>query len=363
MSLSRRQFVGAAAGWAAFAVHGGGGGSAAAQESQPAAGRGGGGPIAIASGNGLDAVAKAVELLRGGADPLDAAVAGVTLVEDDPSDHSVGLGGLPNEDGVVELDASVMHGPSHKAGAVAALQRVRNAAQVAALVMRRTDHVLIVGEGALRFARAHGFKEEELLTDEARRIWLDWKESHSDQDDWLHPEADKEADARLRKLRKAWPPEGPNFTYGTINCLALTASGDLAGTTTTSGLSYKLAGRVGDSPIIGAGLYVDNEVGAAGSTGRGEANLQNCSSFRIVENMRRGMPPEEACFDALRAVAAKAEKRLRDASGVPVFGLSFYALRKDGAFGGAVLRGGGKMAVCDGGAARLVELKALYPAG
>lgn len=362
MSLSRRQFFGAAAGWAAFAVQGGGGGSAAAQESQPAAARGGG-PIAIASGNGLGAVAKAVELMRGGADPLDAAVAGVTLVEDDPSDHSVGRGGLPNKDGVVELDASVMHGPTHKAGAVAALQRVRNAAQVAALVMRRTDHVLLVGEGALRFARAHGFKEEELLTDEARKIWLDWKESHSDQDDWLHPEADTEAGARLEKLRKTWPPEGPNFTYGTINCLTLSANGDLAGTTTTSGLSYKLAGRVGDSPIIGAGLYVDNEVGAAGATGRGEASLQNCSSFRIVENMRRGMSPEEACMDALRAVAAKTEKRLRDASGSPVFGLSFYALRKDGAFGGATMLRKSEMAVCDGGAARVIELKALYPAG
>jgi N4-(beta-N-acetylglucosaminyl)-L-asparaginase len=296
-----------------------------------------------------------MELLREHADPVDAAVAGVSLVEDDPKDHSVGYGGLPNEDGVVELDSCVMHGPTHQAGGVAALQRIRHPSQVAALVMRRTDHVLLVGEGALRFAKAHGFDEEELLTDEARRIWLKWKETHSDKDDWLHPEANEEAARRLRKL-------GLPFTYGTISCLALTAGGDLGGCTTTSGLSYKLPGRVGDSPIIGAGLYVDNGVGACGSTGRGEANLQNCSSFMIVELMRRGMTPTEASLEVLRRVAARTVKRLLDAAGEPNFGLTFYALRKDGVVGGASLRGPGRMAFHDGDRCRLVDVPGLYTA-
>jgi N4-(beta-N-acetylglucosaminyl)-L-asparaginase len=313
------------------------------------------GPIVIASANGVEACNRAMQMLKEGADPVDAVVAGVNLVEDDPNDHSVGLGGLPNEDGVVELDACVMHGLTHRAGGVAALRNVRNASSVAKLVMRRTDHVLLVGEGALRFAKAHGFKEQELLTDGARRIWLKWKESHSDNDDWLHPEADEEARRHLHL-------PGHEFTYGTINCCALTAGGDLGGVTTTSGLSYKIPGRVGDSPIIGAGLYVDNEVGAAGSTGRGEENLQNCSSFMVVEFMRNGMIPEEACLAILKRVAGKCEKRLRDDQGRPRFGLTFYAVRKDGLVGGASMRGDGKMAYHDGTECRRVDIPGLYPA-
>ena len=313
------------------------------------------GPIVIASANGIETCNRAMQLLKEGADPVDAVVAGVNLVEDDPNDHSVGLGGLPNEDGVVELDSCVMHGPTHRAGGVAALRNVRNASSVAKLVMRRTDHVLLVGEGALRFAKVHGFKEQELLTDGARRIWLKWKESHSDNDDWLHPEADEEARRYLHL------PE-PEFTYGTINCCALTADGDLGGVTTTSGLSYKIPGRVGDSPIIGAGLYVDNEVGAAGSTGRGEENLQNCSSFMVVEFMHIGMTPERACLAILKRVADKCEKRLRDDQGRPAFGLSFYAVRKDGLVGGATMRGDGKMAYHDGTECRHIAIPGLYPA-
>jgi len=295
-----------------------------------------------------------MSMLKEGKDPVDAVVAGVNIVEDDPDDHSVGLGGLPNEDGVVELDSCVMHGPTHRAGGVAALQKIRNPSCVAKLVMRRTDHVLLVGEGALRFAKAHGFKEEDLLTDDARRIWLRWKESHSDNDDWLHPEGDDEA-------RRYLHLEGPDFTYGTINCCALNANGDLGGVTTTSGLSYKIPGRVGDSPIIGAGLYVDNEVGAAGSTGRGEENLQNCSSFMVVEFMRNGMTPEEACLAILKRVASKCEQRLRDEQGLPRFGLSFYAVRKDGMVGGATMRGGGRMAYHDGSECRHIKIPGLYP--
>ena len=223
----------------------------------------------VASANGLAAVERAMELLRNGADPLDAAVAGVNIVEDDPEDMSVGLGGLPNEDGVVELDASVMYGPTHSSGAVAAIQNIKNPSRVAKLVMERTNHCLLIGPGALRFALAHGFKEENLLTEKSRKAWLEWKESLSDRDNWLPNRA------------KNIPPEMAKVlsTYGTINCLALDAQGRLAGTTTTSGLSWKIAGRVGDSPIIGAGLYVDNEIGAAGSTGLGEANIMNLGSY------------------------------------------------------------------------------------
>lgn len=354
MGIKRRDFLRAAAGFAAAGL-GGGVAQAMRDEQQASGGTGGGGPLAIASGNGLQAVSRAWDLLQAGADPVDAVVAGVNVVEDDPEDHSVGYGGLPNEDGVVELDSCVMHGPTHKGGAVAALRNVRFPSRVAVLVMRRTDHVLLVGDGALRFARAHGFQEENLLTDEARRIWLKWKETHSDRDDWVRPEAHEESARRLREL-------GCDFTYGTITCLALTAGGDIGGCTTTSGLAYKIPGRVGDSPILGAGLYVDNEIGACGSTGRGEANLLNCSSFHVVELMGRGASPEEACRQVLQGIAKRTEQRLRDAQGNPNYGLSFYALRKDGRFGGATMRGTAPMAVRDGQAARRVDLPGLLSA-
>lgn len=351
MPLSRRRFVQCAAGATAAALLSRNQAIAQEPATRPAGAAKRAGPLVISSANGIPACDKAMELLRQGVDPVDAVVAGINIVESDPSDHSVGYGGLPNEEGVVELDACVMHGPTHKAGAVAALQRIKNPSSVAVLVMRRTDHVLLVGEGALRFARAHGFPEQELLTDEARQIWLRWKESHSDNDDWLHPEADKEAALRLKDIP---------CTTGTISCMALTEAGDIGGCTSTSGLSYKIPGRVGDSPIIGAGLYVDNEVGACGSTGRGEANLQNLSSFMAVEFMRQGRTPEEACLEVLRRVAAKTEKRLRNAAGEPDYGLNLYALRKDGLYGGATMSGRGKMAVHDGQSSRHVDLSRLY---
>ena len=283
------------------------------------------GPIVMASANGVGACNKAIEKLRAGESLVDAVVAGVTLVEDDPKDMSVGYGGLPNEDGEVELDSCVMDGLTHKAGGVASIQNIRNPAQVAALVMRRTDHVLIVGDGARRFAVAHGFEEQDMLTAKARARWLKWKESLSDRDDWL---SEKEADGK----QSARLPRGDEFErhWGTINCCALDANGNLGGVTTTSGLSFKIPGRVGDSPIIGAGLYVDNDAGAAGSTGRGEANLQNLSSFMTVENMRNGMSPQEACLATLKRVADKCESRLRNKQGEPNFGLKMYALAKDG---------------------------------
>jgi N4-(beta-N-acetylglucosaminyl)-L-asparaginase len=354
MNITRREFVQTAAGCAALGLAGGAAavGQAGKQEAEQKVK---GGPAIISSANGVEACKKALALIEQGSDPVDAVVAGVNLVEDDPNDHSVGYGGLPNEDGVVELDSCVMHGPTHKAGAVAALQNIRNPSSVAKLVMRRTDHVLLVGEGALRFAKAHGFKEQELLTDEARRIWLEWKETHSEIDDWLHPEANEEA-ARWQRERAV------EFSYGTISCMALTPAGDLGGCTSTSGLSYKIPGRVGDSPIIGAGLYVDNDVGACGSTGRGEANIQNCACFMAVEFMRDGMTPEEACLAILKRVAAKTEARLRDRAGRPAYGLTFYALRKDGLVGGASMRGEGHMAYHDGDECKLIEIPGLYPA-
>lgn len=310
-----------------------------------------GGPIVVSSANGLNATDRAVQLLRRGTDPVDAVVAGVNLVENDPNDLTVGYGGLPNDRGVVQLDASVMHGPSCGAGAVAAIENIKNPSSVALLVMRRTDHCLIVGQGAKEFALAHGFKEENLLTDEARRIWLRWKENLSDKDDWIAPPDDRQGAAVRDYLR----------TYGTINCLALDGHGDLAGVTTTSGLAFKIPGRVGDSPIIGAGLYVDNEVGAAGSTGRGEAVIKTCGAFAIVEQMRNGATPQEACLTILRRIVKQTrERRLLTADGKPNFDVKFYAVRKDGLFGGAAIGSGGQMAVNDGKSNRLVEMAYLY---
>jgi N4-(beta-N-acetylglucosaminyl)-L-asparaginase len=342
---SRRAFLKAGAGAGAAALVLGGGRAEAAAP---------GGPKAVSSGNGIRATERAMEILKAGGDPLDAVIAGVNIVEDDPNDMSVGYGGLPNEDGVVELDASVMYGPTHSAGAVASLRNIKNPSQVARLVMERTDHVLLVGEGALKFARAHGFKEEDLLTEKSRAAWLLWKETVSDRDNWFPPRTGGLAG----ELREAMS------THGTINCIALDGAGRLAGVTTTSGMSWKIAGRVGDSPIIGAGLYVDNEIGAAGSTGRGEANLQTCASFRIVDAMGRGLTPEQACLKACEAVVAKTRlvPRLCDDKGRPKFGLDFYALNRKGEFGAAGIYQGGRFAVHDGLENRLREVAYLFKA-
>lgn len=354
MSITRRDFVRTAAVATAAGFTSGIASATDASQAAKPGGRGKGGPVIISSGNGVPACNQAMKLIQAGGHPLDAVVAGINIVENNPEDHSVGYGGLPNEDGVVELDSCVMDGPTHKAGGVAGLRNIANPSSVALRVMRRTDHVLLVGDGALSFARAHGFEEKNLLTDEAREIWLKWKESHSDRDDWLHLETDDEEEISRRYM---W--ESPEFTYGTISCMALTKAGDLAGCTSTSGLSYKIPGRVGDSPIIGAGLYVDNEVGACGSTGRGEANLQNCSSFMIVEFMRNGMTPNDAALAMLKRIAHKTEPRLRNGDGKPNYGLTFYAVRKDGLFGGASMWGPSRMTVHNGGEARHIEIPSL----
>ena len=313
-----------------------------------------GGPVVIASANGLDTVAKALELINSGSDALDAVVAGVNLVEEDPEDTSVGYGGLPNADGVVELDSAVMHGPTGRAGAVASLQGVKYPSKVARLVLQRTDHVLLVGKGAQRFARMHGFPIEDLLTDRARERWVEWRETLSNQDDYLppHDPADLDIGEDLVEIERHW---------GTIHCSAIDLAGNISSVTTTSGLSFKIPGRVGDSPIIGAGLYCDNEVGAAGSTGRGEANLENLSCFLVVERMRMGDSPEEACLYACRRIAEHTKlARLLDEHGHPNFNVSFYAFNKQGEVAGAKIRGKGRMAVADAEGARHVEMAYLY---
>ena len=331
--VDRREFLGAIS-LAAVAASAG---SARAQRKRPR------GPVAVSSFNGLATVAKARDMLRDGADPLDAVVEGVRIVEDDPEDMSVGLGGLPNEDGVVELDSSVMHGPTHRAGAVAALRNIKNPASVAREVARRTDHVLLVGEGALRFARHLGFKEQDLTTEKSRQAWLNWKSKLNRDDDWLQPD---EYDLPGSAEPQASVPVP--FTTGTIHCSAVTPTGDLAGTTTTSGLSWKLPGRVGDSPIIGAGLYTDNEIGSAGATGRGEAVIQICGSHTVVQRMEAGDSPSDACIYALKKIADRTRtKRLLTSKGKPAFNVIFYALRKDGAYGSAAMWEGRKFSVSD----------------
>jgi N4-(beta-N-acetylglucosaminyl)-L-asparaginase len=311
-------------------------------------------PVVIASANGMQAVAKAMEIIRSGADALDGVIAGINIVEDDPNDMTVGYGGIPNEDGIVELDAAVMHGPTHRGAGVASLRNIKNPSKVARVIMERSDHVLLVGEGALRFAKAHGFKEEDLLTDKAREEWLKWKENQSTRDDWLppHDETTKDIGGIFKPFERH---------TGTIHCSAIDLRGNISCVTTTSGLAFKIAGRVGDSPILGAGLYVDNEVGSAGSTGRGEANLLNCSSVMVVEFMRQGKSPEEACLKACqRIVDHNKMRRLKGDDGHPNFDVKFYALNKKGEFASASIFNVGKMAVHDGTEARLVESAYLY---
>ncbi|MGH1365118.1 MAG: isoaspartyl peptidase/L-asparaginase [Calditrichia bacterium] len=308
-------------------------------------------PVVVSSGNGLEAVKKAMEMLKQKSDPLDAVIAGVNIVEDDPDDITVGYGGLPNEDGIVQLDSSVMHGPTHNAGAVGAIEGIKNPSKVAKLVMERTDHVLLVGEGANRFARAHGFKKEDLLTERSRKLWLRWKETTNEKDDWF-PGPEDEYSEMLQNHRDV---------YGTINCCAVDTNGDLAGVTTTSGLFFKIPGRVGDSPIIGAGLYVDNKVGAAGSTGRGEANLKNLCSFLVVEFMRQGKSPTDACLATCQRIADNTLlPNLREQNGQPNFNVKFYAVNKKGEFGAAGIYSGGSFCVADAKGARKEDVAYLF---
>lgn len=334
------------------------------------------GPVVVASANGhkfrnggpRTAVEEAFAQLLAGEDPVQAAVAGVRINELDPTDESVGFGGLPNADGVVQLDSACMDGKRKRAGGVAALEGVRTPAAVALAVLRETDHHLLVGEGAQRFARQIGMLvEPELTTESSRRKWIEWKRK-IDPEHWLDP-ARREAAAEA--ARAAMIVEGrvdPDHAFGTIHLSALSPQGDLGCVTTTSGLAWKIPGRVGDSPILGAGLYLDNEVGSAGSTGRGEANLYNLSSFFIVEEMRRGKHPKDAALAALSRIrAATIEKRLLDAKGQPKFNVSFYVVDRSGRTAGATMfhqvgSGVAQWAVCNEHGAELRETEALFEA-
>jgi N4-(beta-N-acetylglucosaminyl)-L-asparaginase len=277
-------------------------------------------PVAVASANGLRGVQKAFDLLMQGADTLDSVVEGVKIQELDPEDDSVGYGGLPNADGVVQLDASCMHGPTKRAGAVGCLENIKTPSEVAKLILKYTNHIFLVGEGAKRFALSYGFKEEDLMTAHSREAWLRWRANLNPNDNFL--DVPDEEQLTIPKT-------------GTINCNAVTPQGDISSVTTTSGLSWKIPGRVGDSPIIGAGQYCDNDVGAAGSTGRGESNIKVCGGFLTVEHMRRGMKPTDACLETLKRVVAATESRLLDARARPKFSLNFYAVNKRGEFGAA----------------------------
>jgi N4-(beta-N-acetylglucosaminyl)-L-asparaginase len=302
--------------------------------------------VVVASANGnryknggeRTAVEEAFLRIGRGDDVLDAVIAGVTICELDPAEMGVGYGALPNADGVVQLDASCMHGPRRRAGGVACLEGIRTPARVAQAVMDQTDHHLLVGRDAQAFARRLGFKvEEDLNTEASRTRWLEWKR-RIDPEHYLDPaRRDRAAEAARREMIRSGRVD-PEHVYGTINCNAIGPRGDLCGVTTTSGLAWKIPGRAGDSPILGAGLYVDGEVGAAGSTGRGEANLYALSSFLIVELLRRGLHPKDAGMEALRRIRANTlEKRLLHSDGNPAFSVNFYIVDRKGAHAGVSL--------------------------
>lgn len=353
--ISRRAFVGAAGAAAAACALPRGQADAAAPLPLPQD------CVAIASDNGLRTVERARALvMQESLRPVSAAVQGVAIVEADPNDTSVGYGGLPNEDGVVQLDSACMDGPHHNAGAVACIEGIMHPAQVAERVMDRTDHVLLVGHGAKKFALEQGFKEENLLTPGSHKAWLEWQAKRNDDDRlWPLNGADPDAPWKLAEERP----------WGTIHCSVLAPNGDLGCCTTTSGLAYKIPGRVGDSPLIGCGLYCDNGVGSAGATGRGEAAIHSGGSWLVVERMRAGDEPVEACLHALRRVAEQTQRMSRWqpalwAKDKPAFGLTFYALRKDGRFGSASMvgkPGSLRFAIADAQGARSEECAILFP--
>ena len=328
-------------------------------------------PAVIASGNGhifknggsKTCIETAFALMMQGTDVLEALIAGVNIVELDPLDTSVGYGGLPNADGIVQLDACCMHGPTKRAGGVGAIEGVRTPSQVAYKVMQETDHHLIVGKGAQEFARSMGFKiEDDLNTDTSRKAWLEWKR-RTDPLHYLDP-IKRQAAMRqvdLDMMREGWID--PNHFYGTINCNGVNAKGEVCGVTTTSGMAWKIPGRLGDSPVLGAGLYVDGDVGAAGSTGRGEANLFNLTSYLVVDAMRRGMHPKDAGMEGLKRIRANTvEKRLRKANGDPNFNINFYMLNTQGEYAGVSMydeKSNVNYAVCTGEGAKALPCEPL----
>lgn len=351
MIVSRRKVLGATAIAAALGP----------LESAGGAQSGGKKPVIICARNGFPYLDRAFEALRNGADTLDAGLKVVTGPEDDPNDDSVGLGGLPNEEGVVELDACCMHGPTRRAGSVGGVRNIRNVSLVAKAVMEHTGHVMLVGEGAERFAVSMGFIRENLLTDRSRRIWTLWRGAHSNEDwwgpqigapDWVPPDAVRaeKSSARLNQLGEMAARLGiPDHEQrdairkvlvpptGTIHCSVVNEKGEISGVTTTSGLAWKIPGRLGDSPIIGAGCYTDPDIGSAGATGSGEENIKVAGAHTIVENMRKGMSPQEAGMDALKRIA---HFHNNDRAQLRFIAMTYYVLRKDGAYAGVSLWSG-----------------------
>jgi N4-(beta-N-acetylglucosaminyl)-L-asparaginase len=380
MSFSRRDFLTTAViGSLSLGLHGG----SQAQQTKnppaksPQAGSGTGKtPIIVCANNGFNYLDDAYAFLKSGGDTLDAALRVVQGPEDDPKDDTVGLGGLPNEEGVVELDACCMHGPTRRAGSVGGVRNIKNVSLVSKAVMEHTGHVMLVGEGAERFAVALGFPRDNLLTENSRKIWLIWKEYHSSTDWWgpgmtdphwqspASPPRSELWEERFRQLHQmaaalGIPPESRWAAIhrvvfpptGTIHCSALNEKGELSGCTTTSGLAFKLPGRVGDSPIIGAGCFTDQDVGSAGATGSGEENIKVAGAHTIVENMRHGMSPRDAGLDALKRIVRNYNN---DMNKLRFVDMTYYILRKDGAYAGVSLWEGGspgkphKIAVHDG---------------
>ena len=315
-------------------------------------------PIIICAANGYSYLDAAYVSLAGGADTLEAALQVVQGPENDPNDESVGLGGHPNEEGVVELDACCMHGPTRTAGSVGGVRNIKNVSLVANTVRLHTGHVMLVGEGAERFAVAQGFQRENLLTDKSRKEWLLWKETHSDwwgpglaSPDWRKrfrtPAHADDWDIRIRRMEEiaadiGIPPELRMDAIrsvifpptGTIHCSAFNDKGEISGCTTTSGLAWKIPGRLGDSPIIGAGCYTDQDVGSAGATGNGEENIKVAGAHTIIENMRHGMTPLEAGMDALKRIVRNYNG---DRERLQFMDMVYYILRKDGAYAGVSL--------------------------
>ena len=354
MTLSRRDFVSGLALGALGTAGAGQATEALPKQRMQAASK----PIIVSAGNGFEYLDGAYQYLKDGGDTLEAAIKVVSGPEDDPNDDSVGLGGLPNEEGVVELDASCMHGPSRRAGSAGGVHNIRSMARLASEVMAHSGHVMLVGEGAERFAVARGFKRENLLTEESRKVWLLWKESHADwwgpgvsDPHWrerFHDRLRSDDGAahyeRLQRLAEDLGIEPAARTAaihkilfpptGTIHCSALAANGDMSGCTTTSGLAWKIPGRLGDSPIIGAGCYTDQDVGSAGATGSGEENIRVAGAHTIIENMRRGMTPFEAGMDALKRIVRNYGG---DKERLLYVDMTYYILRKDGAYAGVSL--------------------------
>ncbi len=387
MKFTRRDFIATtAAGTASLALdlHG----QTAASPVAPPPGAKPQQPIIISAANGYPYLDRAYAVLSKGGDTLDAVMQVITGPEDDPNDDSVGLGGLPNEEGVVELDACCMHGPTRMAGSVAGVREIKNVSLLSKAVMEHTGHVMLVGEGAQRFGFAMGFPRENLLTERSRKTWLLWKETMSTQDWWgpglaspnfKFPSAgsdDSELfEERIQKIEELAKQIGiePEFRMaaiqrvlqpptGTIHCSVANEKGEMSGATTTSGLAWKIPGRAGDSPIIGAGSFTDQDVGSAGATGNGEENIKVCGAHTIVESMRRGMSPQDAGMDALKRIVRNYNGNREK---LQYIDMSYYILRNDGVYAGVCLWSGPaehprRFAVHDGQGARYENAVALY---